>query len=207
MPGDRMPTNRRTAPIIPPKLHHATFLTLKLDEMVTWYRIVAGLTPVHYSESAAWLTNDEANHRIALIAHPAITKPVNKSTSAGLHHTAFEYASFGQWLDNYTRLRDHGIRPFMCLDHGITMSMYYVDPEGNGVEIQFDCFGDWAVSKEWMWAAREFAENPIGEWFDPDKLAEAREQGLSQDEIHEGARHGKYRPENPPTDILLPEVY
>ena len=58
-----------------------------------------------------------------------------------------------------------------------------------------------------MWAAREFAENPIGEWFDPDKLVGAREQGVSQDEIHEGARAGKYRPENPPTDVLLPEVY
>ena len=156
------------APIIPPKLHHATFLTLKLDEMVRWYGLVCGLYPVHYAESAAWLTNDEANHRIALIAHPAVHRPVDKPTSAGLHHTAFEYGSFGQWLDNYERLRDHGITPFMCLDHGITMSMYYADPEGNGVEIQFDAFGDWAVSKEWIWASREFAENPIGEWFDPD---------------------------------------
>lgn len=147
-----MPTDRRDAPIIPPKLH-ATFLTLELDEMVRWYGLVAGLKPVHYSESAAWLTNDEANHRIALIAHPAVTRPVHKPTSAGLHHTAFEYASFTQWLDNYTRLRDHGITPFMCLDHGITMSMYYADPEGNGVEIQFDAFGDWAVSTEWMTAA------------------------------------------------------
>lgn len=202
-----MPTPHRDTPIIAPKLHHTTFLTLKLDEMVRWYATVAGLVPVHYSQAAAWLTNDEANHRIALIAHPAIKKPVDKSTSAGLHHIAFEYAGFDQWLDNYVRLRGAGIVPFMCLDHGITMSMYYADPEGNGVEIQFDCFGDWAVSKEWMWASREFAENPIGEWFDPDKLVEAREQGLSQDDIHQGARSGKYRPENPPTDVLLPAVY
>ena len=205
--GDVMAGEHLQAPIIPPKLHHATFLTLKLDEMVRWYGLVCGLYPVHYAESAAWLTNDEANHRIALIAHPAVHRPVDKPTSAGLHHTAFEYGSFGQWLDNYERLRAHGITPFMCLDHGITMSMYYADPEGNGVEIQFDAFGDWAVSKEWIWASREFAENPIGEWFDPDKLVEARAQGVSQDEIHEGARAGKYRPEDVPADILLPEVY
>lgn len=36
---------------------------------------------------------------------------------------------------------------------------------------------------------------------------EAHAQGVSADEIHEGARAGKYRPENPPTDVLLPEVY
>jgi catechol 2,3-dioxygenase len=198
---------RKPRPIIPPKLHHATFLTLKLDEMVSWYEKVAGLTPVHYSAGAAWLTNDEANHRIALIAHPAIKRPVDKPTSAGLHHTAFEYGDFNVWVDNYQRLKEEGIVPFMCLDHGITMSMYYADPEGNGVEIQVDAFGDWEASKEWIWASREFAENPIGSFFDPDKIVEAREQGLSKDEIHRNARDGKYVPENPPTDLLLPEVY
>jgi catechol 2,3-dioxygenase len=198
---------RKPRPIIPPKLHHATFLTLKLAEMVVWYEKVAGLTPVHYSEGAAWLTNDEANHRIALIAHPAIKRPVDKPTSAGLHHTAFEYSDFNVWVDNYERLKEEGIIPFMCLDHGITMSMYYADPEGNGVEIQVDAFGDWGASKEWIWASREFAENPIGSFFDPDKIVEARKQGLSKDEIHRNARDGKYVPENPPTDLLLPEVY
>ena len=199
--------SRRTRPVIAPKLHHSTFLTLKIDDMVAWYETVAGLTPVHYSDAAAWLTNDEAKHRIALIAHPKVTRPVDKPTRAGLHHTAFEYADFDQWLDNYTRLRDENIMPFMCLDHGITMSMYYADPEGNGVEIQFDAFGDWAASKEWMWASREFAENPIGSYFDPDKLVEAREQGLSMEDIHQGARAGKYPPEHPPEDILVPEAY
>jgi len=201
------PQVRKPRPVIPPKLHHATFLTLKLHEMVAWYEVVAGLTPVHYSDGAAWLTNDEANHRIALIAHPAVKKPVDKPTSAGLHHTAFEYTDFDQWLDNYSRLKDAGIVPFMCLDHGITMSMYYADPEGNGVEIQVDAFGDWGKSKEWMWASREFAENAIGEFFDPDKLVAAREKGLSKDEIHAGARAGDYRPEKIPDDILLPEIY
>lgn len=95
----------------------------------------------------------------------------------------------------------------MCLDHGLTMSMYYADPEGNGVEIQVDAFGSWAESKEWIWASREFAENPIGEWFDPDQLVIARENGLTKNEIHQGCREGKYRPENPRGDILLPEAY
>ncbi|MGH3449014.1 MAG: VOC family protein [Nocardioidaceae bacterium] len=189
-------------------MHHSTFLTLKLDEMVSWYQKVAGLTPVHYAAGeAAWLTNDEANHRIALITHPKTKAPVDKPTSAGLHHVAFEYASFDQWIDNYSRLKHAGIMPFMCLDHGITMSMYYADPEGNGVEIQFDSFGDWAVSKEWMWASLEFAANPIGSWFDPDKIVAAREEGLGAAEIHDRARSGKYAPERPPTSILLPEVY
>lgn len=197
----------RPRPVIAPKLHHATFLTLKIHEMVAWYETVCGLTPTFYSEAAAWLTNDEANHRLALVAHPAIKRPVDKPISAGHHHTAFEYDSFQAWLDNYVRLRDAGIEPFMALDHGLTMSLYYADPEGNGVEIQVDNFGDWAASTEWMWAAHEFAENPIGNYFDPDKVVEAAESGLSFGEIHEKAYAGEYTPKNPPTDILLPEAY
>lgn len=208
MPTTSPTVPSRDRPVIAPKLHHSTFLTLKLDEMVAWYQKVAGLVPVHYAPGeAAWLTNDEANHRIALITHPDTKAPVDKPTSAGLHHVAFEYASFDQWVDNYTRLKADGIVPFMCLDHGITMSMYYADPEGNGVEIQVDNFGDWTQSKEWMWASLEFASNPIGSWFDPDKIVTARDEGLDHAEIHQRARSGKYAPDHPPTSILLPEVY
>ena len=34
----------------------------------------------------AWLTNDEANHRIALLRLPGTKVPVDKPHTAGLHH-------------------------------------------------------------------------------------------------------------------------
>ncbi|MFB9074518.1 VOC family protein [Citricoccus parietis] len=204
-PSEKLP--HRPRPVIAPRLHHATFLTMKLDEMVSWYEKVCGLTPTFYSEVGAWLSNDEANHRLALVAHPAIRRAVDKPTSHGHHHTAFEYEQFQSWLDNYVRLRDEGIVPFMSIDHGLTMSLYYADPEGNGVEIQVDNFGDWARSTQWQWGSREFAENPIGNFFDPDKIVAAAESGLTFAEIHEKAYAGEYLPENPPADILLPEAY
>jgi catechol 2,3-dioxygenase len=196
----------RVRPVIPPRLHHATFLTIKLAEMVSWYEKVCGLTPVFYSEAGAWLTNDEANHRVALVAIPGIHSPVDKPNSTGHHHTAFEYDTFTAWLDNYVRLRDDGIVPFASVDHGLTMSLYYVDPEGNGVEIQVDNFGDWGASKEWTWASREFAENPIGSFFDPDEVVARAVGGMTHQEIHERAYAGEYFPVNPPKSFLLPEV-
>jgi catechol-2,3-dioxygenase len=197
---------RRARPITRPKFHHTTFATLKLAEMVDWYEKVAGLEPVHYSEGGAWLTNDEANHRIALLALPELVEPQDKGHTTGLHHTAFEYADFGQWLDNYERLAAEGIVPFMSLDHGMTMSLYYQDPEGNGVEIQVDAFGSWSASKEWMWASQEFAENPIGEFFDPEQVAAARREGLDFTEIHRRAREGAYKPDVVP-EVHLPELW
>jgi catechol 2,3-dioxygenase len=196
----------RPRPITRPVFHHTTFATLKLDEMVAFYEAVAGLEPVYYSAGGAWLTNDEANHRIALLALPDLKPSVDKGHTVGLHHTAFEYADFGQWLDNYVRLHAVGIDPFLNLDHGMTMSMYYQDPEGNGVEIQVDAFGSWAKSKEWMWASEEFAANPIGEHFDPEKLVAARAQGLDAEEIHRRTRAGEYPPAQVP-EVYLPELW
>lgn len=202
-----MSVNRAPShPIVAPTFHHTTFTTLRLDEMVAWYEKVAGLTPVFHGDHGAWLTNDAANHRIALLSPPGLKHPVDKGHTTGLHHTAFEYATFDQWLDNFVRLRDVGIRPFLNLDHGMTMSMYYQDPDGNGVEIQVDAFGDWEKSRSWMYFSAEFASNPIGAHFDPDKLVDARDAGLDFQEIHRRARLGEYVPGVIP-EIYLPEVY
>ena len=201
-----MPSERRPRPIVRPIFHHTTFATMHLDEMVDFYEKVAGLEPVYYSKSGAWLTNDEANHRIALLALPDLKAPVDKGHTAGLHHTAFEYADFDHWLDNYIRLREAGTVPFLNLDHGMTMSMYYQDPEGNGVEIQVDAFGDWAKGKEWMWASEEFGKDPIGAHFDPDKIVQARQAGASFEEIHAQCRQGRYEPLVKP-QVFLPELW
>ena len=61
----------------------------------------------------------------------------------------------------------------------MTTSFYYVDPDGNSVELQYDNFGDWQASSEWMRTSPEFAANPIGVLVDPAKLVEARAQGAS----------------------------
>lgn len=203
-----MATNKAQGyPVNHPRLHHTTFTTLRLDAMVEWYGLVCGLRPVFHGEDAAWLTNDEANHRIALLSPPGLKHPTDKSHETGIHHTAFEFSTFDMWMNNYTRLRDHNVLPFLTLDHGITMSVYYQDPDGNGVEIQVDGFGDWADSTEWIANAKEFADNPIGVFFDPEKLVQARADGLGFREIHERARAGEYLPEHIPADIFLPEVW
>lgn len=194
-------------PLTVPKLHHATFMTLDVDAMVAFYELVCGLQPVYYAEHAAWLTNDDANHRIALLRLPGTKPPVDKPHSAGLHHTAFEYETFDQWLDNYIRLRDVGVLPVLCLDHGMTMSMYYADPDGNGVEIQVDAFRDWSLSKEWMWASQEFSEDQVGPRFEPEMLVEARLAGLTADEIHVRARAGDYKPEFDSPDMSFPDPW
>ena len=143
-----------------PVLHHVNLKTTRMAEMIEWYATVVGMRVQHVFPGGAWLANDAANHRLALLATPATRDDPDKLSHAGMHHTAFEYPSMDDLLDGYARLRGAGITPHACLDHGMTMSMYYVDPDGNSVELQCDEFGDWAQSGEWMRTSPQFEAEP-----------------------------------------------
>lgn len=121
-----------------------------------------------------------------------------------MHHSAFEYGSFADLMASYERLRDAGILPAFSLDHGLTVSIYYRDPEGNHVELQCDSFGDWSASSEWMRTSPDFASNPIGTFFDPEKVLQAFVAGRSFGELHAAMRRGEFLPDPIPHDIGLP---
>lgn len=187
-----------------PTLHHINLKTVRLQEMIDWYALVVGIEPTHRFEGGAWLSNDAANHRLALLTIPGMEDDPDKIRHTGIHHTAFEYPSMHDLLDTYTRLKEHEILPHACLDHGMTMSFYYVDPDGNSVELQYDQYGDWSKSKEWMHTAPEFAANPIGVNVDPEQVVAARDAGATRGEIHRRAYSGEFTPEKP-LDLRLPD--
>jgi catechol 2,3-dioxygenase len=192
------------ATVIHPRFHHFNLKTTRLQEMIDWYSALVGAEVIFQYELGAWLSNDDANHRIALLAFPNFADDADKDDHTGMHHSAFEYESFDDLNDSYVRLRDTGITPAICLDHGMTFSYYYADPDGNNVELQCDCFGDWAKSKEWMQTSPEFAADPLGKFVDPDRVAADRAEGLSFEDIHAKAMAGGYEPDTAP--IELPEV-
>ena len=81
------------------------------------------------------MTNDQANHRFAFLSVPGLEDDADKVKHNAMHHSAFEYESFSDLMSSYARMRDEGLVPAFSLDHGITMSLYYKDPDGNFVEI------------------------------------------------------------------------
>ena len=193
-----------TASVIHPKLHHVNLKTTRLQEMIDFYRTLVGAEVVFQFDGGAWLSNDGANHRVALLAFPNFVDDPEKDTRTGMHHSAFEYANFEELNSSYLRLKDEEIIPALCLDHGMTLSYYYADPDGNHVEMQVDCFGNWAKSKAWMQGSQEFKANPIGVFVDPDQIAADHLAGMSFDEIHAKAMAGGYTPDQAPVEI--PEV-
>jgi hypothetical protein len=88
----------------------------------------------------------------------------------------------GEFLDNYARLRDLGMRPFFCVNHGPTTSMYDRDPDGNRVELQIDNFATAKEGQDWM-LAPAFDQNPIGIEYDPDEVVKRFKAGVPVAEL------------------------
>jgi catechol 2,3-dioxygenase len=190
-----------TSAVIHPKFHHVNLKTTRLHEMIGWYGRLVGAEPLFQDTHGAWLSNDAANHRIALLAFPGFVDDPDKDMRTGMHHSAFEYDAFEELNASYLRLREEGIEPAMCIDHGMTLSYYYQDPDGNFVELQCDAFGDWAQSSDYVRTSDVFHANPIGVFVDPAKVAEATASGASFADIHARAMAGELAPEQAPIEI------
>ena len=190
-------------PIIKPAFHHVTIKTSRLQEMIDWYNLLVGVEVNFQDEYNAWTTNDEANHRIAFLSVPGLEDDADKTRHNGMHHCAFEYADFADLMSSYDRLVKAGVEPAFSLDHGLTTSIYYKDPEGNYVELQCDNFGDWAKSSHYIRSSSDFRASPIGTFFDPARVFAAHAEGRSFAELQPAVRAGAFLPEVIP-NIGLP---
>ena len=81
-----------------------------------------------------------------------------------------------------TPASDQGIRPFFCVNHGPTTSMYYRDPDGNRIELQIDNFATAEEGRPGC-ISPAFDQNPIGVEYDPDELVEKFRAGVPVAEL------------------------
>ena len=168
------------APIPPAKFAHAVLRTTRLNEMREWYRAVLGARVVFQTPMLAFMTYDDEHHRLALAAFPGTVE--RPPRSAGLDHLAYTYANLGDLVATYERLKAAGITPVVNINHGMTTSMYYRDPDGNKVELQIDNFPE-PEKLQAFFKGADFAKNPIGVDFDPDELARRYHAGESAAEL------------------------
>lgn len=173
---------RRTAEkISPAKLAHVVLRVRDLPSMRDWYKTVLQADVTKESDAICFLTYDDEHHRIALLAIPGLEER-GEGMRVGMDHIAFTYASVGDLLWTYERLRDIGITPFWPINHGVTVSLYYRDPEGNRIELQVDTFATMTEGKAYM-RSDAFAANPIGVIFDPEDMLRRFKAGESQEAL------------------------
>jgi catechol 2,3-dioxygenase-like lactoylglutathione lyase family enzyme len=167
----------------PSKFAHIVYRTHRFDEMIDWYTRVFEATIRYRDERFAFLSYDDEHHRIALInlGPPPANQSKADKPGPGVHHVAYTWNNLDELLDTYQRLVKMGIRPVSPVRHGMTLSMYYADPDGNGLEFQIDLL-DPDAADEFMHGP-VFARNPRGESFDPDELVARYESGQPVDDL------------------------
>ena len=119
---------------------HSTLAARDLDALASWYCEVLGFEvtnrgPIPNDQEIAFLSQDPtAHHQIAMVGG-AITGPSDFVMS---DHLAFRIASLDDLRVIHSNLVAAGVTEILKIDHGNAWSLYFNDPEGNGVETYVD---------------------------------------------------------------------
>lgn len=160
-----------------------------LDEMLNWYKTVLRCKPIlEIPGMGGFLTYDEEHHRVLIVNNP-MAKPHDPAT-VGVVHWAYAFEDFEQLSSAYMRLKEEGIVPRECINHGFTVSFYYNDPDGNDVELATDVFPTREELKAWMESGK-LAQNPIGCHIDPDEMTARFRNGVPASEIFRDTYEGQ----------------
>lgn len=147
--------------------------------MRNWYLEVLDAHVVFENDMLSFMTFDEEHHRLALVQLP---RPVPRtSMTVGLAHSAYTFGSLDSLLAKYEALKKVGIEPHVPVQHGLTTSLYYRDPDGNMVELQIDNMPP-AEATAFM-RGPEYGFDPIGPSFDPDTMLAALRGGTPEAEL------------------------
>lgn len=192
--GDlNLKTTKRSHPS-PSAFAHVVLRTTRdnFKAVVDFYLDMLQAEIICEAEDFSMLRYDFEHHRIAILQMPQITPQEKSPFVAGLEHTAFTYATLTDLAQTYRALksRREPIVPLWCVNHGMTTSMYYKDPDGNKVELQVDNF-DLPEEADAFMRGPLFVENPVGTDFDPEEwsdevLSKERadgSEGLSEEDI------------------------
>jgi catechol-2,3-dioxygenase len=164
------------------RLSHLVLQTAQVPAMRDWYLTVLGARVVYEASIGCFMTFDDEHHRIALAALPPEAARERTPATTGLAHSAFTLPSLDGLVARYRALREAGIEPRVCVQHGMTTSLYYRDPDGNAVELQIDNFASADEATRYMHGP-EFSDDAVGPAFDPTALADAFDAGVPAAEL------------------------
>ena len=103
---------------------------------VVGFRVVAE----DAARKMALLAKGERDQRIALVERATAEPP--GAGQPGMIHMAWELGSFEELQAAYRELRAMGMTVEATIEHNVTRSIYFPDPDGNRVELYCDMVED-----------------------------------------------------------------
>jgi len=172
-----------TSPI---KFAHIVLKTTRYREMLAWWLDFLGAEVRHGNDFISFLSYDDEHHRVAIVNLPHL-EPRGAQTD-GVEHFAFTFASLDDLFAHYESMKARGVTPYWTINHGMTLSAYYRDPDGNQVETQVDSMS--MEQADAFMSGDLFAANPIGIDVDFDQLVARHRAGTPAAEILDYALAG-----------------
>ena len=142
----------------PKYLGHVNIFVRNAECSQQWYADVLGLHTYGFRPGrVAFLAADlEQSHEIALVQVGEEAAGPQKG-QVGLNHVAWMMLSLEDLKELYQRLKDKGVPIERVSDHGISIGIYFRDPDGNGMEVSYEL-----PRSQWPRQERLFAEDLVG---------------------------------------------
>lgn len=124
--------------IRPTRLGHIVLKVRDLERSEKFYAEVMGLqVSGRLDGQMVFLSAGEKHHDLALYGvGPDAADPQQRQV--GLLHFAWELGSFEELKRAYRLLREKGVPIVGAMDHGISKGLYFLDPDGNEIEVYAD---------------------------------------------------------------------
>ena len=141
----------------PKVLGHVNIYVRNAERSQQWYSDVLGLHTYDRRPGAAFMSADmEQSHEIALVEVGQDAEGSHKG-QVGLNHMAWSMDSLGDLKELFQRLMDKNVPIDRIGDHGISMGVYFHDPDGNGIEAYYEM-----PRSEWPQQEKLFSDPGIG---------------------------------------------
>lgn len=180
MENPRLPEFDESSPLRPARFGHIVLRTARFAQMAPWYKKLLNAEPMFETSFLCFLTFDDEHHRVLIATDPNAKDRDPKA--CGVAHFAYLFDTLTDLMTSYARLREDGIKPTYCVNHGFQSSLYYHDPDGNEVELGVDNFATRQEINDWF-EEGHFAKNFYGYDFDPEQVYQWHREGVPDAEI------------------------
>ena len=145
------------------KLGHIVLRVRDAQKSKDFYMRALGLKLAHEDRTrgTVFLSFGEQHHDLALFEPASSEAPDDKQP--GLHHAAWQLGSFAELQAAYHELKAMGFKVESTVEHNLTRSVYFPDPDGNRVELYCDMVEDGFESMRTMGPRRDLLDMETGE--------------------------------------------
>jgi catechol 2,3-dioxygenase len=126
---------------VPKEIGHIVLNVRDVERSTKFYRDVVGFQVSRFRPdgSGAFLTCGINHHNLALFKAPENAQPIQKG-GIGLNHFAFKVVNYQGLQEAHKRLVEAGATIDHIVDHGMTRSVYFLDPDGIEMELFCDTY-------------------------------------------------------------------